>query len=180
MLQKEVEHTSSAKTDAAAAFLASLEEPKLTSLVEAGKKPPIEIIPPGMPTLSSTISVQKKPIPATQNTQQPPSKPLAIEAPPTTAAAASPSAEASQPSLDDKHPITSTGSGSDLAAPEQSAAVTSTEAASTEPPSQVSGSQEELLASNGEDKQEAPSTQENTGIQETKVPDTLPMSAHLA
>ncbi|ONK69912.1 uncharacterized protein A4U43_C05F28140 [Asparagus officinalis] len=53
MLQKELEPTSHAKTDAASAFLASLEEPKLTTLAEAGKKPPIEILPPGMASLTA-------------------------------------------------------------------------------------------------------------------------------
>lgn len=86
MLQKELEHSPSVKTDAAAAFLASLEEPKLTSLAEAGKKPPIEVLPPGMPSLTAApISIQKKPMPAGQNTQQLPAKPLALEAPPTAA-----------------------------------------------------------------------------------------------
>lgn len=77
-----MEHTPSAKTDATAAFLASLEEPKLTSLSEAGKKPPIEILPPGMSALSASITVKKKPAPVMQ-TSQPQSKPLALEAPPT-------------------------------------------------------------------------------------------------
>lgn len=86
MLQKELEHSPSVKTDAAAAFLASLEEPKLTSLAEAGKKPPIEVLPPGMPSLTAApISIQKKPMPAGQNTQQLPAKPLSLEAPPTAA-----------------------------------------------------------------------------------------------
>ncbi|EXB61168.1 Copia protein [Morus notabilis] len=78
MLQKEVEHTPLTKMDAAAAFLASLEEPKLTSLAEAGKKPPIEILPPGMPSLDAPISLTKKAAPTTQNTQQP-GKPLLLE-----------------------------------------------------------------------------------------------------
>ncbi|EEF36116.1 hypothetical protein RCOM_1714550 [Ricinus communis] len=82
MLQKEVEHSPSTKTDAATAFLASLEEPMLTSLAEAGKKPPIEILPPGMPSLSAFITSQKKPTPATQSSQQQPSQPLQIEGPP--------------------------------------------------------------------------------------------------
>ncbi|KAJ7977777.1 Transducin/WD40 repeat-like superfamily protein [Quillaja saponaria] len=43
-----------------AAFLASLAEPKFTSLEEAGKKPPMETLPPGMMSLSVSISVQKK------------------------------------------------------------------------------------------------------------------------
>ncbi|MCL7038604.1 hypothetical protein MKW94_029574, partial [Papaver nudicaule] len=62
MLQKELEHIPTTKTDAAAAFLASLEEPKLTSLAEAGKKPPIEILPPGMASLTAApITIPKKP-----------------------------------------------------------------------------------------------------------------------
>ncbi|XP_011019918.1 PREDICTED: uncharacterized protein LOC105122493 [Populus euphratica] len=80
MLQKEVDHAPSKKIDAASAFLASLEEPKLTSLAEAGKKPPIEILPPGMPSLSALITTQKKPTPGIQSSQQ---KPLQLEAPPT-------------------------------------------------------------------------------------------------
>lgn len=84
MLQKDIEHAPSTKTDAATAFLASLEEPKLTSLAEAGKKPPIEILPPGMVSLSAPVSVQKKPVPAIQGSQQQPGKPLLLEAPPAT------------------------------------------------------------------------------------------------
>jgi len=79
MLQKEVDHAPSQKIDAASAFLASLEEPKLTSLAEAGKKPPIEILPPGMPSLSALITTQKKPTPGIQSSQQ---KPLQLEGPP--------------------------------------------------------------------------------------------------
>ncbi|XP_008791407.2 uncharacterized protein LOC103708316 isoform X2 [Phoenix dactylifera] len=71
MLQKELEHTPSAKTDAAAAFLASLEETKLTSLGEAGKKPPIEILPPGMASLSAPPITIKKPPTSTTSTQAP-------------------------------------------------------------------------------------------------------------
>jgi hypothetical protein len=103
VLQREVEPTPSQKTDATAAFLASLEEPKLTSLAEAGKKPPIEILPPGMMSLNAPISIQKKPGSAAQNSQPQPGKPLALEAgkplaleaPPTTAAA--PDSSAQQP-----------------------------------------------------------------------------------
>ncbi|XP_057439110.1 uncharacterized protein LOC130730971 isoform X1 [Lotus japonicus] len=87
VLQREIEPTPTQKTDAAAAFLASLEEPKLTSLADAGKKPPIEILPPGMMSLNAPISIQKKPASAAQTSQQPAGKPLAIEAPPTTTAA---------------------------------------------------------------------------------------------
>ncbi|KAH7518181.1 hypothetical protein FEM48_Zijuj09G0144400 [Ziziphus jujuba var. spinosa] len=82
MLQKEVEHTPLEKMDAAAAFLASLEEPKLTSLAEAGKKPPIEILPPGMPSLTGPISIKKPPAPATQSLEQQPGKPMLLEAAP--------------------------------------------------------------------------------------------------
>lgn len=95
ILQREVEPTPSQKTDATSAFLASLEEPKLTSLAEAGKKPPIEILPPGMMSLNAPISIQKKPASATQNSQPQPGKPLALEAPPTTTAA--PDSSAQQP-----------------------------------------------------------------------------------
>lgn len=101
VLQKELEHSPSVKTDAAAAFLASLEEPKLTSLAEAGKKPPIEILPPGMPSLSATpITIDKKRGSTAQNNQQP-AKPLALEAPPTAATPVStpPSQSVSSPIL---------------------------------------------------------------------------------
>ncbi|KAJ4981662.1 hypothetical protein NE237_032499 [Protea cynaroides] len=84
MLQKDLEHAPTMKTDAAAAFLASLEEPKLTSLAEAGKKPPIEILPPGMVSLTAAIPIQKKPGPGIQGSQQQPSKPLLLELPPST------------------------------------------------------------------------------------------------
>ncbi|KAL4303237.1 hypothetical protein GQ457_10G005870 [Hibiscus cannabinus] len=89
VLQKEVEHTPSEKTDATAAFLASLEEPKLTILSEAGKKPPIEILPPGMSALSASITIKKKPAQGTQASQQQ-SKPLALEAPPPSGPAETP------------------------------------------------------------------------------------------
>ncbi|CAM8905406.1 unnamed protein product [Rhodiola kirilowii] len=87
MLQKEMEHTLKTKTDASDAFLASLEEPKLTSLVEAGKKPPIEILPPGMPPLSMSISVQKKPVSTSLSLNQP-GKPMLLEGDPPSVATA--------------------------------------------------------------------------------------------
>lgn len=156
MLQKEVEHGPSTKMDAAAAFLASLEEPKLTNLAEAGKKPPIEILPPGMPSLSAFITSQKKPGPSTQSSQQQPSKPLQLEAPPaansepaTTSTPASttattpenappsstPDVENAQPpseaseaygSVNDKAPIPSSGSNPDLVASAENIPPTST------------------------------------------------------
>ncbi|KAG6418079.1 hypothetical protein SASPL_120278 [Salvia splendens] len=91
-LQKELEHAPSAKMDAAAAFLASLEESKITTLQDAAKKPPIEILPPGMATLYGPNPGQKKPslaLPSSQ--QQQPTKPLLLEA--STAAPISTSSE---------------------------------------------------------------------------------------
>lgn len=114
-LQREIEPTPSQKTDAAAAFLASLEEPKLTSLADAGKKAPIEILPPGMMSLNAPISIQKKPASATQNSQQPPEKQLALEAPPTTTAApesATQQPESTPASVTDPPPAESTSSDS--------------------------------------------------------------------
>ncbi|KAK9076951.1 hypothetical protein SSX86_005286 [Deinandra increscens subsp. villosa] len=82
-LQKEMEHGASTKTDAASAFLASLEEPKLTSLADAAKKPPIEILPPGMPSIDAPLpGIQKKTMPTSQGSLQQPAKPLQIEGPP--------------------------------------------------------------------------------------------------
>lgn len=81
-LQKEMEHTPSTKMDAAAAFLASLEETKLTSLQDAAKKPPIEILPPGMASLYGPNPGQsgpKNPNPAMKSTQQHPGKQLLLE-----------------------------------------------------------------------------------------------------
>uniref|UniRef100_A0A1D1YS86 p21-activated protein kinase-interacting protein 1-like n=1 Tax=Anthurium amnicola TaxID=1678845 RepID=A0A1D1YS86_9ARAE len=99
MLQKELEHVSSVKTDATAAFLASLEEPKLSSLAEAGKKPPIEILPPGMTSLSAPpITIKKTPtLPPQSAIQEPPSKPLMLEAPPQAEAAPEAASPASTP-----------------------------------------------------------------------------------
>ncbi|KAK9291549.1 hypothetical protein L1049_019497 [Liquidambar formosana] len=158
MLQKETEHTPSTKTDAAAAFLASLEEPKLTSLAEAGKKPPIEILPPGMPSLSAAISVQKKPVPATQSSQQPPGKPLLIEAPPTATPVSAPvPSETSGPNSDNRTPDSSSVNDPNTVAPGESTPAAST--SSTAPP-------------------EAPPEVHDT--QETSVPPAPPISELLA
>lgn len=62
-----MEHKMPTKLDAAAAFLASLEESKITSLQDSAKKPPIEILPPGMASLYGPNLGQsgvKKPAPA--------------------------------------------------------------------------------------------------------------------
>ncbi|KAH0466809.1 hypothetical protein IEQ34_004047 [Dendrobium chrysotoxum] len=86
MLQKELEHKRTVKTDAAAAFLASLEDPKLTTLGEAPKKSPIEILPPGMASLSAPPLTIKKPgsgPPPLSLNQSQPTKPLLLEAPST-------------------------------------------------------------------------------------------------
>ncbi|KAK6805181.1 hypothetical protein RDI58_002966 [Solanum bulbocastanum] len=88
MLQKEMEHTPSMKTDAAAAFLASLEGPKLTSLADAAKKPPIEILPPGMASLYGPNPGQAKPLLGKPGLPQP-GKPLLLEGSKTTAPIAS-------------------------------------------------------------------------------------------
>ncbi|CAJ1871746.1 unnamed protein product [Sphenostylis stenocarpa] len=114
-LQREIEPTPSQKTDAAAAFLASLEEPKLTSLADAGKKPPIEILPPGMMSLNAPISIQKKPASAAQNSQQPPDKPLALEAPPTTTVAPEQQPESIPASVNEPPPSEATSDSTPVA-----------------------------------------------------------------
>ncbi|KDO46911.1 hypothetical protein CISIN_1g000685mg [Citrus sinensis] len=201
MLQKEVDHTPTAKTDAAAAFLASLEEPKLTSLAEAGKKPPIEILPPGMPSLGS-ITIQKKPVPGSLNSQQQPGKPLAVEgsqqqpgkplaiegsqqqpseqlaveAPPTTTPteeSTPPPGEGSEPTSGDKGPIQSSESNSDLAA---SASVERAPAASI---TDEAASEGPSQVTDPQEKPQDPGTPETnvpgtSAAQETNVPATLP------
>ncbi|KAI3754978.1 hypothetical protein L1987_54770 [Smallanthus sonchifolius] len=93
-LQKEMEHRISTKTDAASAFLASLEEPKLTSLADAAKKPPIEILPPGMPSIDAPLpGIQKKTMPTLQGSLQQPPKPLQIEGPASESVAPPPTGE---------------------------------------------------------------------------------------
>ncbi|KAK0606944.1 hypothetical protein LWI29_006755 [Acer saccharum] len=182
MLQKEVEHTPTTKTDAAAAFLASLQEPKLTSLAEAGKKPPIEILPPGMPSLSAPISVQKKPVPGAQRSQQQPGKPLALEAPPTTtpaAVTAPPSTEASESTstTNDNAPIPSSGSNSNLAASGEPA-TSNTDAAAPEGSSHETDAQEKPQVRDAQEKPQAAEAQEKSqeaDIQVTNVPATPPM-----
>ncbi|KAL0384690.1 UNVERIFIED_CONTAM: hypothetical protein Sradi_2863300 [Sesamum radiatum] len=95
-LQKDLEHTPSTKMDAATAFLASLEESKITSLQDSAKKPPIEILPPGMASLYGPNPGQsgpKKPGPPLQSSQLQPAKPLALEGPAVTPQNASAPAE---------------------------------------------------------------------------------------
>ncbi|XP_010241186.1 PREDICTED: uncharacterized protein LOC104585868 [Nelumbo nucifera] len=146
MLQKELEPVPSTKTDATAAFLSSLEEPKLTSLAEAGKKAPIEILPPGMLSLSNPISLPKKPAPATQGSQQQPGKPMLLEAPPL--AAPPVSAPVSLAISDPVGPPSATPSSSlsDPIAPPES---TSEPVASTPASSTTIAASTPPLASNG-------------------------------
>ncbi|OVA10910.1 WD40 repeat [Macleaya cordata] len=158
MLQKELEHIPTTKTDAAAAFLASLEEPKLTSLAEAGKKPPIEILPPGMASLSAApITIQKKPTPAATSatqgsSQQQPSKPLLLEGAPPAAAPqeSAPPLSSSQPPVSDSSVaspasapvVPSVDSDPDPVAPPESSSSGSPAAAPPPPPPATSSSTE--------------------------------------
>ncbi|CAN6854187.1 unnamed protein product [Brassica oleracea] len=133
-LQKEVEQVSSTKTDAASAFLASLEDPKLTSLSDASKKPPIEILPPGMSSIFASISAPKKPLP-TMKTPQPeptkplaieePAKPLAIEAPPPSSEETPQAESAPETATDSESAAPETAADSEPAAPETAAAAES-------------------------------------------------------
>ncbi|KAK6119072.1 hypothetical protein DH2020_047190 [Rehmannia glutinosa] len=113
-LQKELEHTPSTKMDAATAFLASLEESKITSLQDSAKKPPIEILPPGMASLYGPNPGQsgpKKQGPALQSSQQQPDgKPLLLEGPTATPQNTSASSEpgAPPPSTESSVPQNST------------------------------------------------------------------------
>ncbi|CAN6862447.1 unnamed protein product [Brassica oleracea] len=133
-LQKEVEQVSSTKTDAASAFLASLEDPKLTSLSDASKKPPIEILPPGMSSIFASISAPKKHLP-TMKTPQPeptkplaieePAKPLAIEAPPPSSEETPQAESAPETATDSESAAPETAADSEPAAPETAAAAES-------------------------------------------------------
>ncbi|KAL6517843.1 hypothetical protein OROMI_033544 [Orobanche minor] len=98
-LQKEMEHTPSTKMDAASAFLASLEESKISSLQDSAKKPPIEILPPGMASLYGPNPGQsglKKKAPASlQSSQQQLGKPLLLEGPKVTSTSSEPDGQPS-------------------------------------------------------------------------------------
>ncbi|KAJ4843544.1 hypothetical protein Tsubulata_007960 [Turnera subulata] len=167
MLQKEVEHAPPTKTDAAAAFLASLEEPKLTSLAEAGKKPPIEILPPGMPSLSALITSQKKPAPGTQ-TQQQPGKMLQLEAPPPATpelVAAATTSTATTTTADSTSTTATTNTVS--SAPETEPVLSTTpEASSSQHPPEASNSQHPPEADGAalEDKATIPSSKSNPDL----------------
>ncbi|KAL6209059.1 hypothetical protein ACLB2K_020002 [Fragaria x ananassa] len=164
MLQKDVEHTPLEKTDAAAAFLASLEEPKLTSLADAAKKPPIEILPPGMPSLTVAMTVQKKPPPGAQNSQQQPGKPLLLEAAPATTPAPSSApqqSESGEPTSDNKNPVLSADSNPAPAASGESVPENSkNDVAPSEAPPQApqSDAASQVPQSNGESQAPQPDT----------------------
>ncbi|XP_010454796.1 PREDICTED: uncharacterized protein LOC104736495 [Camelina sativa] len=177
-LQKEVEQAPSSKTDAASAFLASLEDPKLTSLSDVSKKPPIEILPPGMSSIFASISAPKKPL-LTQKTSQPeptkplaleePAKPLAIEAPPsseptqtesvpeTAAVAESPAPETAAVA---ESPAPETAATADSAAPET--------AAIAESPAPVDGQVTETVS------EPPPVENEETSIEDKSDPSSTP------
>lgn len=186
ILQKDVEHTPSTKTDAAAAFLASLEEPKLSSLGEAGKKPPIEILPPGMTSLSVSISVQKKTVPANQSSQ--PDKQLLLEAPPATTPVSAP-LQSESTSAPVNAPLQSESTSASVSAPLQSESTlgpmsASLQSESSKPvsdngaPGSSSVSDPDSIASQASVR--ATSMSNSTLAEETSIPTTLPMSDPLS
>ncbi|XP_047332477.1 uncharacterized protein LOC124936065 [Impatiens glandulifera] len=139
VLQKEMEHTPSTKTDAASAFLASLEDTKLSSLADSAKKPPIEILPPGMASLYGPNPGQtKKPIPAAIGSSQQPGKPMLLEAAPqvptaTTSAATPPVESGAAP------PSDTTTSPQPVSGPEEANGQPTAELVN-EPPSELGSS----------------------------------------
>nr|GEV59174.1 transducin/WD40 repeat-like superfamily protein [Tanacetum cinerariifolium] len=139
-LQKEIEHGPSTKTDAASAFLASLEDPKLTSLADAAKKPPIEILPPGMPSIDAPLpGIQKKTMPAVPGSLQQPAKPLQIEGPPPESAAPPPTAESgATPTEGTADPPSTAESESGVPPPTAESGVPPPAAESGAPPAEIS------------------------------------------
>ncbi|KAL0335348.1 UNVERIFIED_CONTAM: TSET complex member tstF [Sesamum radiatum] len=139
-LQKDLEHTPSTKMDAATAFLASLEESKITSLQDSAKKPPIEILPPGMASLYGPNPGQsgpKKPGPPLQSSQPQPAKPLALEGPAATPQNASTFAESGAPPPAESGALPPAESGapqnSDASAPATSESVAPVDPPTSEP-----------------------------------------------
>lgn len=80
-LQPNLEHKLPTKMDAAAAFLASLEESKITNLQDSAKKPPVEILPPGMTSLYGPNPGSKKPGLALHTLQKQVGNQLLLEGP---------------------------------------------------------------------------------------------------
>lgn len=151
--------------DAAAAFLASLEESKITSLQDAAKKPPIEILPPGMASLygpNPGQSAQKKPGLALPSNQQQPGKQLLLEGSSTATPQTVPTSSepAAQPSTESSAPENSAG-----APPESATAVS--ESGPTESSDQVPQSDDTTV-----DNQEQPSipSVSEPAITEASVP----------
>uniref|UniRef100_M4CZZ3 Uncharacterized protein n=1 Tax=Brassica campestris TaxID=3711 RepID=M4CZZ3_BRACM len=184
-LQKEVEQAPSSKTDAASAFLASLEDPKLTSLSDASTKPPIEILPPGMSSIFASISAPKKPLP-TLKPQEPtkplaveePAKPLAIEAPPSSEQPQTESAP--ETAADPESAAPETAAASESAAPE-TAAVSESEARETAAGSESAAPETAAVAETAEhlDKPvtetvSEPPVVEETPSEEKSVPSSTP------
>ncbi|KAK6159715.1 hypothetical protein DH2020_003096 [Rehmannia glutinosa] len=195
-LQKELEHTPSTKMDAATAFLASLEESKITSLQDSAKKPPIEILPPGMASLYGPNPGQsgpKKQGPALQSSQQQPDgKPLLLEGPTATPQNTSASSEpgAPPPSTESSVPQNSTveapgqsESTSPAGPPTPSPATTNSESgapseserdASVNPVTESSDptllQSDDKTVENQEQPSSVPSVSEPTGMELTVVP----------
>lgn len=132
-LQKEIEPIPSSKTDAATAFLASLEEPKFTSLADAAKKPPIEILPPGMASLYGPNPGQSKPLPAAQGQKQQAAKQLLLEGPNATAQNASAQPETVAPTTSESTALPK--SDADAANTSQSSTTTTSESSAPPPAS---------------------------------------------
>ncbi|XP_051144638.1 uncharacterized protein LOC127260765 isoform X2 [Andrographis paniculata] len=165
MLQKELEHAPSIKMDAAAAFLASLEESKITSLQDAAKKPPIEILPPGMSSLYGPNPGQigmKKPTAALPSSQQ---KPLQLEGPD-----AKPQSISSSASESSALPPSESGApqNSDTVAP--SATATPVETATvSEPVASLQPESDSSAPPVGESGNQAPESS-NVPVEESEVP----------
>lgn len=164
-LQKELEPTAHVKTDAASAFLASLEEPKLTMLSEAGKKPPIEILPPGMPSLTAPpITIKKSPAGQISSLPQP-GKPLMLEA------AAPPTGEQPAAPVPGEQPVTP---GEQPAAPTEQPSTAPVEAAASNPEAATASDPDAASASNPSaasvnSSSAAPSSSQSTGPEVTEL-----------
>ncbi|CAA7023284.1 unnamed protein product [Microthlaspi erraticum] len=181
-LQKEVEQAPSSKTDAASAFLASLEDPKLTSLSDASKKPPIEILPPGMSSIFASITAApKKPLLTQKTPQQEPgkplaieeaAKPLAIEAPPSSEPTQTESAPETTPVPESAAP--ETAAAGESAAPETAAVAesaapeTAAVAESTPTPTTVDGQVTETVS------EPTPVEKEETSLEDKSDPSSTP------
>ncbi|KAL8541903.1 hypothetical protein ACS0TY_002956 [Phlomoides rotata] len=180
-LQKELEHTPSTKMDAAASFLASLEESKITSLQDAAKKPPIEILPPGMASLygpNPGQSAQKKPSLALPSSQQQPAKPLLLEgsttATPQTVStpsdpAAQPATESGAPQNSPAAPPESATTVSESGTPSDPSVPLATESSDQGPQSNDTSPQSNDTPVDNQEQPSTPSVSQST-ITEASVP----------